>query len=204
MASPEALRRMLEIEARLGVHATYNIVGLLLGETREMIERDGHAVAFHSYDHQIASHAAAGIEQFRQCRTLDDRLKGYRVPQSKLTPGLREADFAEWNFEWLASSRSSLGTEIPLMSNGVVKIPVHADDYHMFRDEVPFQVWRRQILEMADTRDFLVVALHDCYAHLWLPHYEGLLHELQSRATLTTLDDVSARVTLGQSRWFED
>jgi glycosyltransferase involved in cell wall biosynthesis len=198
--SPEALRRMLDVEAQLGVRATYNVVGLLLGDTRDAIERGGHAVAFHSYDHRIPADADAALDQFRQCRDLEYRLKGYRVPQSKLTRGVTDADFAEWNFEWLARPRYSLDSEIPVMSNGIVKIPVHANDYPMFREGVPFESWQRQILDLADARDFVVVGLHDCYAHLWLPHYQSFLRELQRRASLITLDEVAARVTLGRSR----
>lgn len=201
--SLRALQCMLEVEARMDVRATYSVVGLLMGETREAIERGGHAIAFHSYDHRIAGHADAAIEQFRQCRDLDYRLKGYRLPQSKMIPGITDADFAEWNFEWVASSAYSLGCEIPVICNGVVKIPVHADDYAMFREGVPFEAWQRKMLAMADAQDFLVIGLHDCYAHLWLPQYEAFLRELQKRASLITLDEVAARLTLGRSRWFE-
>jgi hypothetical protein len=48
-----------------------------------------------------------------------------------------------------------------------------------------------------------VLGLHDCYAGFWLSGYAELLKELQARATLITLDEVAARVTLGNSRWFE-
>jgi glycosyltransferase involved in cell wall biosynthesis len=203
-ASPDALRRMLQIEAALGVRATYSVVGRMLPEVRQSIETDHHAVAFHSWDHRIPSDGDEAILQFQLCRALDYRLKGYRLPQSKFPPGITDADFVEFNFEWLASSRRSFGgLETPRMENGLVKIPVHMDDHKMFRDGVSYEAWRSEVLENVESRDFFVLGLHDCYAGFWLSGYAELLKELQARATLITLDEVAARVTLGNSRWFE-
>jgi len=201
--SPEALRRMLEIEAQRGVRATYGIVGKLLGETRAAVERGGHAIAFHSYDHRPPSGASDAAEQLRQCRDVDYRIKGYRLPQSKLH-GLTDPVFAEWNFEWLASSSYSFGFDMPKLSNGLVKIPVHRDDHEMFRSGISFEAWRNGIVELARNRDFTVIGLHDCYAQFWLPHYEQFLRELLRDAVPMTLNEVAARFTLGRSFWFEE
>lgn len=202
--SPEALRRMLEIERRVGIRATYNVVGKYYGEVQEAIRQGDHAIAFHSYDHTIPTDENATVEQLRLCRDVDYRLKGYRLPQSKLTPGLTDANLAHFNFEWMASSRYSLSREAPWMSNAVVKIPVHFDDYRMFLGELSFEQWEREFWTLADARDFIVVDLHDCYAGHWLPHYEAFLGRLLERCSLMTMDEVAARVTLGHSRWFEE
>lgn len=201
-----ALDRMLEIERRLGVKTTYNLVGLLYPELHESIKRDGHNIAFHSYDHKVPDElsAADGCEQLAQCRSVDYRVKGYRPAQSKLTPGLNDTNLSEFNFEWLASSGFSLGCgDGPFMTSGIVKIPVHLDDYGMFRDGVPYDQWVSQAFDLIAARDFVVIGLHDCYAPFWLNRYEEFLASVKQRAELITLDEIAARVTLGHARWFE-
>jgi glycosyltransferase involved in cell wall biosynthesis len=203
-ASPEALRRMLEIEAALDVRVTYSVVGELLQEVRKSIELHGHAIAFHSWDHRIPCDVGAAIEQFQLCRAADYRLKGYRLPQSKFPPGVTDADFTDFNFEWLASSCHSFGgLDVPRMENGLVKIPVHMDDHKMFCDAVSYEAWRDEVLENIESRDFFVLGLHDCYAQFWLSDYADLLEEMRRRATFITLDEAAARVTLGNASWFE-
>ena len=49
-----ALTAMLDVERQAGVRATYNVVGCLLGATRERITAGGHCLAFHSFDHRVA------------------------------------------------------------------------------------------------------------------------------------------------------
>ncbi len=207
--APGALERMLQVEAEAGVRATYSVVGKLLRELRPAIAAGGHAIAFHSYDHVLpgepgAPGGADGSEQLAACRSVDYRIKGYRPPQSKILAGLNDANLAYQNFEWLASSRHSLGTADPVMANGIVKIPVHLDDYKLYRHGVAVKEWEREVLELVVSRDFVVIGLHDCYAPYWLDGFAALLEELQSRATLLTLDEVAARVTLGHSRWFQE
>ena len=195
-----ALERMLEIEARLGVRATYNVVGLLYTELQEPIRRGGHVISFHSFDHRLE----AGSEQLRHCRSVDYRVKGYRAPQSRIPPSLSDASLAAENFEWLATSAYSAGFKTPRMEHGIVKIPVHLDDHALYRDGIGFAAWERSALELIEQRDFVVIGLHDCYAHFWLDHYEEFLRKIQERASLMTLDEVAARVTLGHARWFEE
>lgn len=184
--SPEALDRMLAIEAEAGVRATYNVVGRLLPELRERIERGGHALAFHSYDHEI------GREQLAACRRVDYRLKGYRAPQSRLTAELRDARLGWHNFEWLASSRSSLGFALPRLENGLVRIPILLDDFDMHRHGLSFAEWRRRTIEAIRGHDFVAFSLHDCYAGHWLPEYAEFLAEVKGMARLRTMDEVAA------------
>ena len=51
-----ALEKMLNIEKEKSVKTTYNIVGSFFDEVRESIEKDGHCIAFHSYNHQYSRH----------------------------------------------------------------------------------------------------------------------------------------------------
>jgi len=89
------------------------------------------------------------------------------------------------------------------MKNGVVKIPVEFDDFALYRRLLSYHAWEAEILEMVRRRPFFVLGLHDCYAPFWLNQYRSLLQQLKSRATLITLNEVAARVTLGYARWFE-
>ena len=186
--SPEALDRMLAIEAQAGVRATYNVVGRLLPELRERIERGGHALAFHSYDHEI------GKEQLGACRRVDYRLKGYRAPQSRLTAELRDEHLCWHNFEWLASSTSSLGFAVPKLDNGLVKIPILIDDFDMHRHGRSFAEWRRRTIEAIREHDFVAFSLHDCYAGHWLAGYGEFLEEVKTMARLRTMDEVAAEL----------
>jgi glycosyltransferase involved in cell wall biosynthesis/peptidoglycan/xylan/chitin deacetylase (PgdA/CDA1 family) len=207
--SAEALNRMLAMESRMGVSATYNVVGELYQELQGQIRQGGHAIAFHSYDHRLSARTISeggydGTAQLRRCRQVDYRLKGYRPPQSRILPGIDDANLSEFNFEWLASSVRSLGATAPFLENGIAKIPVNLDDYPMHRGELDYEAWEAGALDLLERRDLLVIGLHDCYAHHWLDRYELLLGKLREQAELSTLDDVASRLFLGGSYWFEN
>ena len=188
--APSALDRMLEIERKFAVRATYNVVGLFLEEVRERIENDGHCIAFHSYNHELNE------EQLRACRRVDYRLKGYRAPQSLVTRELRETELCWHNFEWLASSSFSLGFSEPRLERGVVKVPILFDDFDLYRGRTSFESWQRQALDTIAKNEFVAFCLHDCYAEFWLPHYETFLHQIQKFGRLSTVDEVAADVFL--------
>jgi hypothetical protein len=178
------------VERRVGIPATYNVVGCLMHEVRAPIERDGHALAFHSWDHDT------GRDQLEACRQVDYRIKGYRVPQSKLTSELSNERLAWHNFEWLASSPSSLGIEVPRLERRMVKIPVGLDDFDLHTGALSFDGWRRRILDLVRAHDFVALGFHDCFAGHWLPQYEPLLRELAAVARPRTLDEVAADLYL--------
>ena len=213
-----ALEAMLAIERAAGVHATYSVVGVFLDEVRERIAAGGHALAFHSWDHPVAATQtlrarvrdrlagrppahAHDARQLGLCRDVDYRLKGYRPPQSRLTPGLADRNLSHHGFEWLASSAASLRRTTPVLENGIVKIPILFDDYAMFRDGEPFARWRERALAAIDAHEFVAFSLHDCYADHWLPHYEELLAAVRACGRLRTLDEVAADVALAHARW---
>jgi hypothetical protein len=70
------------------------------------------------------------------------------------------------------------------------------DDYPLYRGELSWPEWEARALHQAAQRNFAALSLHDCYAHLWLPHYAAFLERLQQLARLVTLDDVAARTFL--------
>ena len=216
----ESVTAMLRCEREAGLRATYNVVGRLLAEVRLEIEADGHCVAFHSYDHRVdrrsraprsphrflegprgASVAglAGGLDQVSACRRIDYRIKGYRVPRSRITPELTDDNLLFHNFEWLASSTASLGVSRAELRNGIVRVPVHLDDFGLYRKRLDYEAWTTKLRETVAAHDIPAVSLHDCYAHLWLDGYPQLLEQLGGLGEFRTLDDVAAAVTLASA-----
>jgi hypothetical protein len=181
---------MLAIEADAGVSVTYNVVGRILNDVREEIESAGHAIAFHSFDHGDGP-------QLQRCRELDYRLKGYRPPRSLLTPEISDEHLAFHNFEWLASSRRSLGTDVPELRDRLVRLPVTLDDFALYTGASSYEGWERDVLDHLEDNPYTAIGLHDCYGHLWLEHYPRLLNELSGASRLRTFDEVSADVIIG-------
>lgn len=192
LSAPGHLEEMQRIEAEAGVRATYAVVGTLLPELQAGLEDGGHALAFHSFDHRIDDEG-----QLPRCREVDYRIKGYRPPRSILTSELSDRNLLFHNFEWLASSGSSLGVTAPELRGGVVTVPIDRDDYALYADGLPYAEWEGEALTRASEEVFTAISLHDCYADRWLPGYGGLLEQLGELGELRTLDEVAAEVTLG-------
>lgn len=218
-----ALDRMLEAEAAAGVRTTYNVVGRLFDEVGPAIRAGGHALGFHSHGHVVATapgllrraqlrsgwfrrhalRAATASPEYLElarCRDVDYRLRGYRPPQSRLSPGLHETHLGFFNFEWLASSAYSLGRASPAMELGIVKIPIHADDYELHRGRA-YGSWWEDVSAGARERRFTAISLHDCYAEHWLDHYPALLARLADNGVFRTFDEVADDVLLASTCW---
>lgn len=186
----EALARMLAIERAHGVRTTYCILGTLLGEKAPVIAaHDDHAVAFHSFDHRVED-----LSQLERVRRVDLQVKGYRPPQSVITAEVTDYALAYWNFEWLLSSARSLGSSEPHLEKGIVKIPVHLDDYPLHTGALTPAEWMRRLNALIAAHDFVAVGLHDCYARHWLDGYGQLLAQLERSGELWTCDQVAHRV----------
>jgi hypothetical protein len=194
----ENLERMLSIERRLGVKATYSVVGKLVPELRGRIEGDGHCLAFHSYDHRIGSSngIAPTEDQLGRCRTVDYRLKGYRTPQSRITAELTDENLCFHNFEWLASSTHSLGFDKPRLQNRIAKIPIHFDDFPMYRDGQAYDAWEAEAIATIENNQFVAFGLHDCYGEFWLPRYAEFLEKVRRMGKLVTMNQVADEVFL--------
>lgn len=197
--SPASLEAMLRIERERGVRATYSVVGAILPEIRGEIEACGHALAFHSYDHAVEGPSAGN--QLARCRKVDYRIKGYRPPQSVLTPELSDENLARHNVEWLASSAHSFGTDHVELRSGVVRLPILLDDWELYVRGEAYDVWEARALERLAGRSFAAFSLHDCYGPFWLPRYEQLLDRVQELGRLRTLDEVAADAVLAAAEW---
>jgi hypothetical protein len=199
-SAPRHLEEMLRVEKAAGCRMTYSVVGCFLNEVRRRIDDDAHAIAFHSYDHRVdPSPDGDSLSQLRRCREIDYRIKGYRAPRSVIIAELDEASLAYYNFEWLASSASSLGIQAPVLRRAIVKIPILFDDFPLYKRLMAYPEWEQRALRLIDATDFAVFGLHDCYADFWLPHYAGLLQRIEQRGTMKTLDQVAAEVILSRS-----
>jgi hypothetical protein len=181
------LTTMLEIEKAFGVNATYNVLGLLLHRKRDEIQTSNphHSVAFHSFNHNLDD-----TTQLQQCRRIDLRVRGYRTPKSRITSELSDYALTYFNFEWLASGASSFGHPDPRLQNGLVKIPIHCDDYPLATKRMDYLQWEAELLGLAHGRRFVAFGLHDCYAHEWLEHYPRLLSALAQIGKFVTADQI--------------
>ncbi|MCP5373456.1 MAG: hypothetical protein H6907_17140 [Hyphomicrobiales bacterium] len=214
---------MVACERRHGVAATYNVVGTLFPEARALIGNDGAALAFHSADHadpgkprlpgilnrlravrslrKVGTGLAerrAGLHsaELSRCRQIDYRTRGYRPPRSRLATSLTANRLAYYNFDWLVSSRASLGIDAPELDGPVARIPTLFDDIALYRGTQTYDDWERTALRRVAESRFVAFGLHDCYGEHWLPHYDGLLSRLAGMGRLTTLDQVANELFL--------
>lgn len=208
-----ALPEMLAIERQLGIRATYNLLGLIFTELRNTVERDGHACAFHSFDHFVTKRLPGWTDirraarkwlepsvlfddQLSRCRVIDYRIKGYRPPQSRIDASASDRNLSFYNFEWLASGAASLGCQSLRLENGIVKIPIHHDDFPVHQGLVSFAQWQAEAIRTVEQHQVAVFSLHDCYADHWLPHYRAFLETLAAMGEFRTLNQVSADMFL--------
>jgi peptidoglycan/xylan/chitin deacetylase (PgdA/CDA1 family) len=202
IAGARHLEQMLAVEEAAGVSATYQVVGLIMPEVQADLRARGHCVAFHSYDHSTPSDdggADSGADQLEECRKVDYRIKGYRLPRSQGSRALSDERLAFHNFEWLASSSYSLGIDAPALSNRVAKLPVSVDDFDLRTGERRYADWEAAVLRAAARQPFTSVSLHDCYAPHWLAHYPAFLEKLSATAELATFDEVAAELFLASA-----
>ena len=192
-----SLERMLELEAAAGLRATYSVVGFLLPELAETLRDAGHCVAFHSFDHAAPGEPGAN-DQLRRCREVDYRIKGYRPARSVLGPELTDENLAFHNFEWLASSRYSLGGAGLGFASGIARLPLLFDDFDLHQG-LDYDVWERTALETLRGAEFAAFSLHDCYAPTWLSRYRVLLEKVKEIGEARTLDAVAADLLLAQA-----
>lgn len=216
--APSYLSRMLDAEQRATCRATYCVVGSILEEVRKPIEKSGHCLAFHSYDHESQNKAfwqklplrklrifvlsrLRGYPpaiQLKLCRQVDYALRGYRPPNSVLTREHAINNLRYFNFDWLASSEDSLGVQEPTFRDGIVFVPILFDDFPLFRGDCSYSQWQARAVSLIEKRAFTAFGLHDCYAEHWLPRYLELLEQVKTMGETKTLEDVANETFLEQ------
>jgi hypothetical protein len=167
------------------------VLGSLLAARRGPIEAHGHALAFHSFDHRIDA-----LDQLPRVREVDLQIHGYRPAQSIVTAELTEERLSYFNFEWLVGSAHRFGFAECRLERGIVKIPVHADDWALQTGRLGYAEWRRELRPLVERHPVVVLGLHDCYARHWLPDYPDLLAELRAAGDLVTCEDLADRAFL--------
>jgi len=81
-----------------------------------------------------------------------------------------------------------------MMDNHLVKIPIHFDDFPLYKLGMSFDGWEKRAVATIGHNAFTAFALHDCYADFWLPHYSAFLKKIESLGTFKTLDQVTNEV----------
>jgi hypothetical protein len=150
-----------------------------------ILARGAHSIAFHSYNHVVEDE-----EQLPKTRAIDLRVKGYRPPKGIITAELTDDALLQFDYEWLMSGAARFGFEDVRLTRGVVKIPVHIDDYLLYAKGFSFQDWLARLDGFCASHDVVTLGLHDCYASLWLGRYPALLDHLRSFADFWSADDV--------------
>jgi hypothetical protein len=177
------------IEAELGVRATYFAAGPLMAEVKEDLEAEGHCVAFGSPD------ARLDRKQLQRSREVDNRVKGYRPPESGITRD-DERLLLFYNFEWVAGSARSLGVGAPEMRSGLVRFPIVIEAGSLGEDRGRYERWEQAALAAIEGAEFAAIRLPDGHAADRPSRYTGFLERVQRMGTPRTLDDVAAEVTL--------
>ena len=70
------------------------------------------------------------------------------------------------------------------------------DDFDLYESKMSYEEWGQRAIDQMRQNDFVALCLHDCYAHYWLPHYEGFLNKIKELGKMRTLDEVAAEVIL--------
>jgi hypothetical protein len=141
----------------------------------------------------------APIKQLDECRRIDYRIKGFRPPQSVITPEYNDVNLCYHNFEWLAGDPRSLNTRRSKLENRIVKIPLTFDDYAMYKHKLSYDEWERIAIDKIEQNEFVAFGLHDCYAQYWLPHYRTFLERIRSLGVFKTLNEVADEVFLAST-----
>ena len=178
--------RILQIEQCFGLNATYNILGTLFSRKIDQVRASNakHSIGFHSFNHNLTD-----LTQLQECRRVDLRVRGYRPAQSRITSELSDYNLTRFNFEWFACGARSLGHTGCKLENGIAKIPIHLDDYPLFRGK-PYEQWENELLSHARANPVFSFGLHDCYAGRWLARYRDLLSKLADIKSFATADEI--------------
>jgi len=178
------------VEREHGVKTTYNILGQLFARRAPLITQHAdHSIAFHTYNHRLDS-----LDQLQQVRGVDLQVKGYRTARSVITEELTDYALNFHNFEWLMSSASSFGFDLPKLENGIVKIPAHLDDFLLSSGELDYGRWTNRLMTMAQGQRFVSLGLHDCYSRFWIERYSELLDRLKNVGELWSCDQITNQV----------
>jgi peptidoglycan/xylan/chitin deacetylase (PgdA/CDA1 family)/SAM-dependent methyltransferase len=160
-ACRRAVKRLLELEQRYGITATYNVVGKLFREQPDLIEwivAAGAEVAFHSYHHFPDWQPTHYSSEPALCRELSASIKGYRSPRSRWDEATLTSLLAH-GFLWNAESDSH---PVPyFIHGGIVRLPIAGDDWPVQTGKLDVDEWIACFREHLRTRRYFGFGSHD-------------------------------------------
>lgn len=175
----EVVQEFLAIERRYGVHATYNVVGRLIAEQPDLVDwiaRDGHEIAFHSYDHRPDWQVSDHCRQVDLCRALCDSIVGYRSPRSEIdSPAIAHL----WHRDFLWNAEGDPRDEPYFIHKGLVRLPIAADDWALQQGVITVEQYLVRFSRWLRERPYVALGFHDSVTSLApaerLPIWERLL-----------------------------
>ncbi len=171
----EGTEACLELQARHGFRATYNLVGAFAEQIPDLVRRmvsEGHEVASHGATHRVMADLdpaslrdeVAGAEE-RIGRISGTRIRGFRSPRSRWGGPLLDL-LAERGYLWNAEADPSpFPYRVPRGDGrGLVRVPVAVDDWDYVRKGAsPRQVldlWKREVVSAERRGCWVAIGSH--------------------------------------------
>lgn len=160
-ACRQAVSQLLALERRMGVSATYNVVGRLFVEQPDLIEEirsAGQDLGYHSYHHYPDWNPEHYAPEVRRCQALHRGVLGYRSPRSQWDASTVEA-MAECGFAWNAESDRQVSPYF--IRNDLVRLPIAGDDWPLHLGRVDSDGWIRHFEQLLSERECFGFGSHD-------------------------------------------
>ena len=196
--SYRGVNKILDIEAKHNIKATYNIVGKLINDLPEVIARivsGGHEIASHSYDHSIMttlskSKIISDIERTKKVLdAIKIKLKGFRSPQNKWN--FKQMDvLLDQGINWSAEADKITFPYILKQRSGkfLVRMPVTMDDWvyqsKKIEPEVMFEMLLSTVNKIACEKGYGSIGFHPWVQGLderRLDVFERFMNEISQR-----------------------
>ncbi|MBW1962716.1 MAG: polysaccharide deacetylase family protein [Deltaproteobacteria bacterium] len=198
-ACRDAVAAFLKMEKRYGINVTYNVVGKLFLEQPDLIEMivdHSHEIAYHSYSHPADWHPGIYAEQVALCAAISKSPRGYRSPRSKWDETTLKALWKH-GFDWTAEGDPVHNKPYYIYQN-LIRLPITTDDYSLYTNYVTLDNWVKTFEKCLDTRFYVAIGMHDCYASLdldkWLEGWENILRLCRAKnAVLLTFSEAASR-----------
>ncbi|MBU1062083.1 MAG: methyltransferase domain-containing protein, partial [Candidatus Omnitrophica bacterium] len=124
----------------------------------EWILQGGHEVAFHSYNHQSDWQPKYYFSEIDLCRKVSSVPLGYRSP-------LSQWDYSSlkslWKNGFLWNAEDDRHREPYFIYEGLVRLPIAADDWLFYTGALTSDAWVRQFRELLKTRNYFGFGSHD-------------------------------------------
>ena len=165
---------ILDVEKEYNIKATYNIVGKLINDYPEIVQRiidDGHELASHSFDHKIMADLSkdevfSDITKSKEIFTVHElKLNGFRSPQSKWTFKQMHA-YLDSGLEWTAENDSAKYPYVLLQKNNhkLIRLPIAMDDWEYIQNcihpDKMFTKLKKLADEIASNKEYGAIGFH--------------------------------------------